>query len=127
MQDDARGLDKGDARDARLSGPKKLRFREQDHVRKQMSKDAIEKCHVTRDAYIECARGTLSCQICECPSSDNHDHPPFSRSDLFAALYVSRRVQGVQRVPEGIVCGIAPHLALILTARADYTDAHAAL
>ena len=46
-------IDKGDARDARLG----LRHRERDHVRKVLAAEAREKCHETRDAYLECARG----------------------------------------------------------------------
>jgi COX assembly protein 1 len=48
---------KGDARDQRLSGPQSLMHREREHVRKQMSAEALEKCHETRDAYVECAKG----------------------------------------------------------------------
>ena len=52
---------KGDARDGRLSGPKRLKHAEESVVRKQMTKDAITKCHETRDAYLACASGALSC------------------------------------------------------------------
>ena len=49
---------KGDARDGRLSGPvHNLRHREREHVRKQMLADARDLCHVTRDAYVACAKG----------------------------------------------------------------------
>lgn len=38
-----------------------LRHREREHVRKVMAAEAREKCHVTRDAYVACAKGrTLS-------------------------------------------------------------------
>ena len=49
--------DKADARDSRLQGPMSLRHRERDHVRKQMLADARDKCHETRAAYVECAKG----------------------------------------------------------------------
>ena len=48
---------KDGGRDARLSGPKRLRFAEKDAVRKQMARDALERCHETRDAYGHCAVG----------------------------------------------------------------------
>jgi len=34
-----------------------LRHREREHVRKIVLAEAREKCHETRDAYVECARG----------------------------------------------------------------------
>lgn len=49
--------EKADARDARLTGPQTLRHREREHVRKMMMADARDKCHETRAAYVECARG----------------------------------------------------------------------
>ena len=55
---DAEG--KGDARDGRLSGPMTLRHRDRAHVIKQLSAEALEKCHETRAAYVECAKGGFS-------------------------------------------------------------------
>ena len=48
---------KADAREERLSGPQTVMHREREHVRKQMNAEALEKCHETRDAYVECAKG----------------------------------------------------------------------
>ena len=48
---------KGDARDDRLRGPMKALQKEKEFVRKQMLKDARDKCDETRAAYIECAKG----------------------------------------------------------------------
>ena len=47
---------KGDARDQR-SGPQSLARREREAVRKIMNAEALEKCHETRAAYVECAKG----------------------------------------------------------------------
>ena len=53
---------KGGARDDRLSGPvHNHRHREREHVRKLLMAEARDKCHETRAAYVECAKGrTLS-------------------------------------------------------------------
>ena len=48
---------KADARDGRLSGPMRMWKREEEFVRKQMTTDALNNCHETRDAYIACAKG----------------------------------------------------------------------
>lgn len=50
-------IDKDVAHEARLEQGKSLRHRERDHVRKVMAAEAREKCHETRDAYLDCARG----------------------------------------------------------------------
>ena len=48
---------KADAREDRLQGPMRLLHKEREHVRKQMLKDARQKCDETRDAYVACAKG----------------------------------------------------------------------
>ena len=50
---------KGDARDLRLSGPQTKAHKDLEFVRGQMMKDALEQCHETRAAYVECARGVF--------------------------------------------------------------------
>mmetsp|Transcript_57953 Transcript_57953/g.125868 ORF Transcript_57953/g.125868 Transcript_57953/m.125868 type:complete len:102 (+) Transcript_57953:225-530(+) len=50
-----------DLRDQRLQGPKSRPNREKELVRKEMSADALNKCHETRGVYVDCIRGrTLS-------------------------------------------------------------------
>ena len=49
--------EKGDAREDRLQGPMRPLHREREHVRKQMLKEARDKCDETRGAYIACAKG----------------------------------------------------------------------
>lgn len=48
---------KGDARDERLQGPMRLRHRDRHKVMKELNAEALEKCHETRAAYVECAKG----------------------------------------------------------------------
>lgn len=47
--------------DNQFSGPPpgaaSLRHREREHVRKLMNADARDRCHETRDAYVQCAKG----------------------------------------------------------------------
>ena len=51
---------KGEARDERLQGPMTVQKKELEHVRKKMTADARDKCHETRAAYVECAKGAIS-------------------------------------------------------------------
>lgn len=48
---------KGEARDERLQGPMTVLKKEREHVRKKMLAEARDKCHETRAAYVECAKG----------------------------------------------------------------------
>ena len=49
---------KGDARDERLRGPThNHRHREKEFVRKQLMVEARDKCHETRQTYVDCAKG----------------------------------------------------------------------
>merc|ERR1712087_394820 len=57
MVNEAKDEQKCDLRDSRLSGPKRLARREEEFIRKQMSKDALERCHDTKLAYVQCASG----------------------------------------------------------------------
>ena len=56
---EAKDEQKGDMRDSRLSGPKRLARREEEFIRKQMARDALERCHETKLAYVQCASGAL--------------------------------------------------------------------
>ena len=49
---------KGDARDDRLKGPvhNYLR-RDEEKIRKLLGKEALDKCHEPRAAYVACAHG----------------------------------------------------------------------
>ena len=48
---------KGDARDERLSGPQRVKHRHEERIRKQMYKEALDRCHETRDVYLACSAG----------------------------------------------------------------------
>ena len=48
---------KSGGRDDRLSGPKRVRHREEEHIRKAMLADARDACPEARAAYVECAKG----------------------------------------------------------------------
>ena len=48
---------KADGREARLSGPQRLKHREESAVRNQMMADARDACNETRAAYVACAKG----------------------------------------------------------------------
>ena len=50
------GHEKEDMREDRLQGPMRPMHREEEYVRKQMLKDARDKCDEPRAAYIECAK-----------------------------------------------------------------------
>ena len=48
---------KSGGRDDRLSGPKRVRHREEEHIRKAMLAEARDACPEARAAYVECAKG----------------------------------------------------------------------
>ncbi|KAL1527113.1 hypothetical protein AB1Y20_015795 [Prymnesium parvum] len=58
---------KGDARDDRLQGPTRLlRNRDRANVIKELAAEAREKCHETRNAYVQCASGRTLTLVWAC-------------------------------------------------------------
>ena len=104
---------KADAREDRLQGPMRLLHKEREHVRKQMLKDARQKCDETRDAYVACAKGERARHLfffsCAPVSHGGVSRvyvphsltlpPPVRRPHDQPSLYVPHALQGVQHMP----------------------------
>ena len=63
------GESKADAREEKLQGPMRAQHKEREFVRKEMLKEARNKCWETRDAYVECCKGAHACVA---PHQDVH-------------------------------------------------------